>query len=149
MTQCSEQSPDGGCSTMKTARIFCALTAACCLGLAAGASSCSGPTGDQHAPRAGRTLSPGGAAELAAKLANDECARLYKRRPFAADQHPAVLLEDGRYHWGGLDQAGTAGYSADVTFAPDGSHPKVEVYFSTDRLDPLRISPTPPRPRTP
>jgi hypothetical protein len=84
-----------------------------------------------------RDLSPSDAAQLAEKLANDECQRLYKRRPFAASQHPAAL-RDGHYHWGGLDQGGPGGYSALVTFGQDGSHPKVEVYFSTDQLSPLR-----------
>jgi hypothetical protein len=78
------------------------------------------------------TLSPTDAAQLAAKLANDECERLYKRRPFAAGQHPAVQGE-GEYHWGGLDVGAPGGYSAQVTFGQDGSRPKVEVYFSTDR----------------
>ena len=76
-------------------------------------------------------LSPTDAAQLAAKLANDECERLYKRRPFAAGQHPAVQGE-GKYHWGGLDVGAPGGYSAHVTFGQDGSKPKVEVYFSTD-----------------
>jgi len=82
-------------------------------------------------------VSPTDAATLAAKLANDECERLYKRRPFAASQHPAVL-RNGEYHWGGLDEASPGGHSALVTFGLDGSHPKVEVYFSTDQLTPVR-----------
>ncbi len=91
-----------------------------------------------HPKKAGPTLSGNGAAELAAKLANDECERLYKRRPFAAGQQRAVLRE-GRYHWGGLDQGGPGGYSALVVFNADGSNPQVEVYFSTDLLSPARL----------
>jgi hypothetical protein len=87
-----------------------------------------------------RPLSSNDAAQLAAKLANDECERFYKRRPFSASQHPAVV-RDGQYHWGGLDQGAPGGYSAQVTFGQDGSEPKVEVYFSTDRLDPVRRLP--------
>jgi hypothetical protein len=82
--------------------------------------------------QAGRhLLSPTEAAELAARLANDECEHLYRKRPFAARQQPAVPSDDG-YRWGGLDEGGPGGYSALVVFEADGSHPKVEVYFSTD-----------------
>jgi len=90
-----------------------------------------------HTQSALRVLSTTEAAELAEKLANQECNRLYKRQPFAAGQHPAVL-RDGEYRWGGLDQGAPGGYSALVTFAQDGSHPKVEVYFSSDQLSPPR-----------
>ena len=71
------------------------------------------------------------AAQLAAQLANDECERRYHRRPFRPEQHAAVL-DNGKYRWGGLDVGGRGGFSALVTFEPDGSHPKIEVYFSTD-----------------
>ena len=81
----------------------------------------------------GHTLSRNEAAVLAARLANDECERRYHKRPFASAQHPAILREDG-YHWGGLDEAAPGGMSALVTMHPDGSHAKVEVYFSTDIL---------------
>ena len=80
-----------------------------------------------------RALSPTAAAVLAAKLANDECERLYKKRPFTAGQHAAVL-EGEVYRWGRLDPGGTSGLSAVVIFRADGSHPKVQVYFSTDIL---------------
>jgi len=76
-------------------------------------------------------LSADRAAQLAAKLANDECEQRYQRRPFRPEQHAAVL-ENGKYRWGGLDVGGRGGFSALVTFTPDGSRPKVEVYFSTD-----------------
>jgi len=76
-------------------------------------------------------VSPGAAAELAAKLANEECERLYQRRPFAAGQHVAVF-EGERYRWGRLDPGGPSGLSAVVSFRADGSQPSVQVYFSTD-----------------
>ena len=83
-------------------------------------------------------LSPSQAAQLAAKLANAECQRLHQRQPFSPDQHPAVL-ESNMFRWGGLDVGGPLGFSALVTFAADGSNPKVEVYYSTDLLTPERI----------
>lgn len=79
------------------------------------------------------TVSLRDAASQAAQLANDKCWRLFKRRPFDASQHPAIL-QNGEYHWGGLDPGGPGGFSAFVTFRPDGSEPKVEVYFSSDQL---------------
>jgi hypothetical protein len=85
-------------------------------------------------------LSTREAAELAARLANDECARRYSRRPFAPEQHPAVL-KPGVYEWGGLDVGGPGGFSAFVRFAPDGSNPQVEVYFSSDALTVEKVSP--------
>ena len=39
-------------------------------------------------------LTPSAAAALAAKLANDECDRLHKKRPFTAEQYTAVLEGD-------------------------------------------------------
>jgi hypothetical protein len=78
-----------------------------------------------------RVLSPSVAAELAAKLANDECERHYTKRPFTAQQHAAVL-KDEVYRWGRLDPGGPSGLSAVVTFRADGSQPDVQVYLSTD-----------------
>jgi ketosteroid isomerase-like protein len=79
------------------------------------------------------SLSNHEAALLAARLANDQCDRQYHRRPFTADQHPAVLAQ-GIYRWGSLDVGGVGGFSALVTFRPDSSDPHVEVYFSSDAL---------------
>jgi hypothetical protein len=42
------------------------------------------------------------------------------------------MLEDGVYHWGGLDVGGVGGLSASVTFRQDGSEPHVEAYYSDD-----------------
>jgi len=78
-------------------------------------------------------LSAEQAATLAAKLANDECERLYKRRPFVPEQYE-VRFADGLYHWGHLDVGAPAGLSAEVWFKPDGSDPHVNVWFSTDAV---------------
>jgi hypothetical protein len=97
-------------------------------------AGCSGPTTPaNHVPSqtVRHVLSPTEAAQLAAKLANDECERLYRKRPFTANQHLAVLQGD-QYRWGGLNEGGRGGLSALVVFRSDGSHPKAEVYFSTD-----------------
>jgi len=76
-------------------------------------------------------VEPGNVTELAAKLANEECERLYSKRPFKATQHKAVLEGDS-YRWGRLDPGGPGGLSAVVTFRADGSQPDVKVYLSTD-----------------
>jgi len=88
-------------------------------------------TSGTGAPEVGQTLTPAQAAILAARLANDECEHRYNKRPFAPNQHTAVL-EGDVYRWGRLDEGGRDGLSVLVTFALDGSNPKVEVYFSTD-----------------
>ena len=82
---------------------------------------------------AGRVLSAAGAARLAAQLANEQCDRQYHTRPFAPEQHVAVLQKN-TYQWGGLDVGGPQGFSAVVTFQADGTQPHVEVYFSSDAL---------------
>ena len=123
---------------MKTTRILSSVAVSCCLlALVVCDTSCSRPSVAGRTQSVIRALSPNDAAQLAAKLANDECERLYKRRPFAASQY-AAAVRDGEYRWGGLDEGARGGYSARVTFARDGSHPKVEVYFSTDQLSPVR-----------
>lgn len=81
---------------------------------------------------------------LAAKLANDECERLYQKRPFKAEQH-APILEGNLYRWGRLDPGAPSGLSAAVTFRTDGSQPDVQVYFSTDKRDPPIGIPSLPR----
>jgi hypothetical protein len=115
------------------------LAGCCLLALVVFGASCSRPrvAGADRTQSATRALSPADAAQLAARLANQESQRLYKRQPFAASQHAAVL-QDGEYQWGGLDPGAPGGFSALVTFAQDGTHPKVEVYFSTDMLSPFR-----------
>jgi len=119
---------------MKLLRFFsAALSAVGLFALTGVEAGCSHSGVPAPAPAQARRLSSSDAAQLAARLANDECARLYKRRPFEASQHPA-LLQGGQYSWGGLDPGGPGGFSAMVTFRLDGSQPKVEVYFSTDIL---------------
>ena len=111
---------------------FCLILLVTCG--AAGCSHSAAPPGVSLATRETRALSPGAAAALAASLANDECHRVHKKRPFKAEQHAAVLLGE-TYRWGQLDLAGSSGLSAVVTFRADGSQPKVQVYFSTDKVD--------------
>ena len=88
-------------------------------------------------PKTRSALSAEEASVLAARLANDQCDSRYQRRPFKPEQYPAVLRE-GVYHWGKLDVGGHEGFSASVTFYPDGSEPHVEVYFSSDTVLGLR-----------
>jgi hypothetical protein len=71
------------------------------------------------------------AAEVAAHLANDECEKHSKRRPFSPEDYKAVFRH-GRWHWGKFDPAGVDGYSAEVSFKKNGSDPEVEVFFSSD-----------------
>jgi hypothetical protein len=92
-------------------------------------------SGSPPAAATTRVLTEAGAASLAARLANDQCERQYRTRPFSAEQHRAVLQNDS-YRWGGLDVGGPKGFSALVTFRSDGSEPHVEVYFSSDMLGP-------------
>jgi hypothetical protein len=73
------------------------------------------------------------AAITAAKLANDECERIYGKRPFSGGLYRAEL-RGNTWCWGRLDPAGVDGFSAEVSFAQDGSNPKVKVYFSTDKI---------------
>jgi hypothetical protein len=84
-----------------------------------------------------RALSAEDASVLAARLANEQCERQYRRRPFRSEQYRAIL-RDGVYHWGELDVGGHEGFSASVIFYPDGSEPHVEVYFSSDTVLGLR-----------
>lgn len=100
-------------------------------------AGCSGPPGFSGAPPPNSQevvfrLSLDQAAELAAELANDECARLYQVRPFRPTDSQ-VVEEENNYRWGGLDVRGIGGYSALVRFDLDGENPRVEVYYSTDR----------------
>ena len=107
---------------------LCVISVVCQLGCSHSTTNQTGNSQTQHfAP----VLSPQKAAELAAKLANDECERLHNKRPFTAQQHAAVLDCD-LYRWGRLDPGGKSGLSAVVTFRADGSQPDVRVYFSTD-----------------
>lgn len=79
-------------------------------------------------------------AIMAANLANDECERLYGKRPFYANLY-SVEFRDNTWHWGRLDPAGINGLSAEVSFKQDGSNPMIKVYFSTDSNDRINILP--------
>jgi hypothetical protein len=125
-------------------RLMQTLLWSCCFGaFIVLQGGCSGPSSTENrvAPQAvGHVLSPAEAAQLAAKLANDECERLYRKRPFTADQHRTVLT-GGRYRWGGLNEGGRGGLSALVVLGSDGGDPKVEVYFSLDANVPFGTAP--------
>ncbi len=116
-------------------RLF--IIAICC-----GLASQLGCSRDQSAAPSSTFSKPAksaeAAAEFAAGLANDQCESKYRKRPFKADQHQAVL-RDGTYSWGGLDVGAPGGFSALVTFREDGTAPHVEVYFSSDALAAPRL----------
>ncbi|MDZ4858462.1 MAG: hypothetical protein SGI88_05725 [Candidatus Hydrogenedentes bacterium] len=82
------------------------------------------------------------AAELAAKLANAECERLYHRQPFTATSFTARIIKD-RYEWGRLDPVGVKGFSAVVDFGLDGDDPRVTVYYSIDINENISEDPFP------
>lgn len=76
------------------------------------------------------------ALRLAVNLANQECQTRFSQAPFdTTTSH--VLLVGNRWSWGGLDVAGPAGLSAAVSFDKSGADPLVEVYLSSDALQPL------------
>ena len=152
-TDCGTAQPtlgvDRGNDVMKTNTNWSAPAWSCCLialFLLHGGCSGSSPKQARFSPPQAtqQVLSQSEAAELAARLANDECERLYQKRPFVPDQSTAVL-EGAEYRWGGLDVRGRGGFSTLVTFKADGSHPKVEVYFSTDTIFP-QLTPLVPKP---
>jgi hypothetical protein len=127
---------------MKNTQILAAVAGRFCLIVlvlcgAAGCSRSAAPTRISPGGRDTKALTPNAAAVLAAKLANDECERLHKKRPFKPEQY-AAIREDDRYRWGRLDPGGPSGLSAAVTFRADGSEPEVQVYFSTDIRTPIR-----------
>jgi hypothetical protein len=80
--------------------------------------------GCSTAPRAPHT--PYSAGVAASRLANEACQERYGERPFRHDDFEAVLRE-GRWTWGGPDGRPVDGYSATVSFAPDGTGAEVEV----------------------
>jgi hypothetical protein len=120
---------------MKVKSLAILLTAMiCCVPTQTGcARSASRAVSEQSEQVTHRALSPEDAAALAAKLANKECEHRFKRQPFKAGQHMAIL-QGGFYHWGKLDVGGIGGFSAVVSFRQDGGEPHVEVYFSSDTL---------------
>ena len=73
------------------------------------------------------------ALTLAVELANKECEATYSTAPFEPSSY-SITFEDGRWHWGALDQAGEGGFSATVSFGARGEDRKVEVFWSTDMV---------------
>lgn len=71
-------------------------------------------------------LTPYSAGERAARLANDRCQERYGARPFAAEDYEAEFVE-GRWRWGGEGSRPVDGFSARVTFGPDGGRADVVV----------------------
>jgi hypothetical protein len=88
---------------------------------------------EEHEGRhgAGGGLSEHEAVVLAAELANDECERWFARRPFAPSDYPIGKV-GRRYRWGHMDPAGVDGFSAEVSFDPDGRDVRVKCYLSSD-----------------
>ena len=83
---------------------FSSLATACCLlvGLSL-LAGCSPSPGSgvvvNSTPQLAHALSASEAAQLAARLANEECERRFHRHPFQADQQSAIL-QDGEYPMG-------------------------------------------------
>lgn len=78
---------------------------------------------------------PHSAGALAARLANDRCQERYGARPFAPSDF-AAEWQGGRWRWGGEDAQPVDGYSATVSFAPDGSAREVDVDRQEHRGNP-------------
>ena len=85
------------------------------------------------------SLSETQALELAVALANAECKAKFAAEPFDVSSYPIRFI-DGRWQWGKLDLAGPTGLSARVSFDAQGQSRRVEVFFSTDKVTPLRSS---------
>lgn len=77
---------------------------------------------------------PGRAARVACGLANNACQKKFDSRPFKPESWTAQLI-DGRWRWGRNDSEGPNGFSAVVSFRPDGADPRVEV-FANESPDP-------------
>lgn len=82
-----------------------------------------------------RPISESQALELAIEIANEECMSKFSTAPFDRSSS-RIVFKDGRWLWGGLDLAGPAGLSASVSFDAYGANRHVEVFLSTDRLQP-------------
>jgi len=80
--------------------------------------------------------SPAAAAELACWYANEKCLRQWGRAPFSPYLYVAHFKNE-RWFWGEYDPAGPGGFSAEVSFARDGSDVRVQINFSIDTADDL------------
>jgi hypothetical protein len=85
--------------------------------------------------RSTEPLSRAEALRLAVELANDECNARYSVSPFTETDY-TIEFSAGLWQWGGLDVAGSAGYSARVSFDSTGGARQIEVFYSTDRIVP-------------
>ena len=95
-------------------------------------------SGGHSTAKENKVLASDDVAIMASSLANNECERIYGKRPFSAGIYSAELINT-TWHWGRLDPAGVNGLSAEVSLGRDGTDPKVKIYFSTDTLQPTSI----------
>ena len=77
------------------------------------------------------------ALTLAVELANKKCESSYSIAPFDLSSY-LIEFRDGRWRWGSLDLVGESGFSAVVSFGPHGEDQQIEVFWSTDKITPLR-----------
>ena len=70
-------------------------------------------------------LSSTEASQLAIKLANDECHRLFGYRPFQWPYVPAPKRMGSQWHWVALAGWGHSDVQAEVTFDATGEGPRV------------------------
>jgi hypothetical protein len=95
------------------------------------------PCAPKSSTSAKQALSAKGASARAAELANEACKRRFGVRPFRPENWAIAQGSDGRWTWGQVDPAGPGGYSAFVSFEPDGGAPRVDVYLATDTVSPF------------
>jgi hypothetical protein len=60
---------------------------------------------------------------------------IYGATPFDESNY-SIEFKDGRWRWGDLDIYGVYGFSAKVSFDPNGKSRTVEVFLSTDVMSP-------------
>jgi hypothetical protein len=87
--------------------------------------------------------SPTAAEQHAVALANEKCEHEYGQRPFRMGRFPASRTGD-RWLWGWLDVSAGAGFTAQVSFHADGSHPEVTLYFNENSSANQAASPSSP-----
>ena len=95
-------------------------------------------SGGHSTAKENKVLTSDDVAIMASSLANDECERIYGKRPFSAGIYSAELINT-TWYWGRLDPSGVNGFSAEVSLGRDGTDPKVKIYFSTDTIQPTPI----------
>lgn len=117
---------------IRTWRCALAVLLLILMAVTAGFGCAPGPQGSRERP-----LSRIEAIQLAVSLANAECKERYQTTPFGESSY-TIAQAGERWRWGGLDQVGKSGFSALVEFDAHGGDRKVEVYYSTDALHPIR-----------